>query len=73
MVKQINVKKTSISLMIIFILMILLFFLLMWSTCHKKQHDSSFMLEKWDTISLSPEYIAQSMKNTKLTAENLLD
>lgn len=54
--------------LIIFTIFLFLFLLIQWRY-HKKNND----LENWEKISLSPEYIAESQKNTKITPENLLD
>lgn len=69
MVKTKNKKNNSYMVfLIIFTIFLFLFLLIQWRY-HKKNND----LENWEKISLSPEYIAESQKNTKITPENLLD
>lgn len=69
MVKTKNKKNNSYMVFLIIFTIILFLFLLIQWRYHKKDNE----LENWEKISLSPEYIAESQKNTKITPENLLD
>ena len=67
MVKTKN-KKNNNYIVFLIIFTIFLFLLVQWRY-YNKNND----LENWERVSLSPEYIAESQKNTKITPDNLLD